>query len=149
MPLTAEQRQQLKETFDDIDKDKSGSLSQDELREVMNLFSRRRPSSRHVARVFKAADSDGDGAISFDEFVAAMEKVQLGQEEEWKIAFEAFDTDGSGSIEPKEFEEACKKIGIALSKTDIEVLMDEFDKDDNKRIDFKEFVELLQSLEAA
>jgi Ca2+-binding EF-hand superfamily protein len=149
MGLTAEQRQQLKETFDDIDTDKSGALSREELTRVMNMFSnRRKPSQRQVDRVFRAADVNGDGSISFEEFITAMEKVQLSQDEEWQAGFRAFDTDHSGSIEPKEFIEACKNLGITLCQTDIQVLMEEFDKDGDQKINFDEFAALLRSLDS-
>jgi calcium-dependent protein kinase len=149
MTLTEAQRAALRETFDDIDADKSGTLSKDELRKVIDLFAKKKaPSTKQFNRIFKAADTNGDGVISFDEFVAAMEQVQLSQEDELRLAFDAFDTDNSNTIEPKEFEQACGKLGIVLSKTDIEVLFDAYDLDTNQKIDFEEFKSLMQSLEA-
>jgi Ca2+-binding EF-hand superfamily protein len=147
MPLSQEERDRLKETFDDIDKDKNGSLDKGELENVMILFSKKKPSRRQIARIFKAADANGDGSISFDEFLAAIEKVQLSQEEEWKVGFDAFDDDNSGTIERHEFELACKKLGISLSKTDVDVLMEQYDKNNDNVIDFPEFCALIRSLE--
>jgi calcium-dependent protein kinase len=147
MALTPEQRDDLRETFDDIDTDKNGTLSKSEVKSVLNLFSRRKPSPRHLDNIFQAADADGDGVISFDEFVAGMDKVHLSQEEELKIQFEAFDSDGDGVIEPKEFEQACTKLHIVLTRTDVEVLLDEFDENHDKKIDFEEFKALVRSYE--
>jgi calcium-dependent protein kinase len=147
MVLTQQDRERLRETFDDIDKDKNGTLEMEELKAVMNLFSRKRPSTKQINRIFAAADTNGDGVISFEEFLAAIEKVQLSQEEEWRVGFDAFDADHSGTIERHEFELACKKLGISLSKTDVDVLMEQYDANGDNMIDFTEFCELIRSLE--
>jgi len=56
----------LREIFDEIDTDRSGSLSQSEIRRL--LGAEEMPSNDLVSHMLSQADTDGDGEISFQEF---------------------------------------------------------------------------------
>ena len=59
-----------------------------------------------VKSVFDAADTDGTGKLSFDEFAAAMKRLDLGlTEEQLQEVFDATDLDGSGKLNYAEFAE--------------------------------------------
>jgi Ca2+-binding EF-hand superfamily protein len=153
MTLTEEERTRLRQVFESFDTDGNGTLSKAELRQVIDLFvtppeSDTRPESdKQFNRVYKAADTNGDGVISLDEFIAAYERVHLGQEEDLLMNFRDYDLDGNGTIEPDELKKACVKMGIVLSQTDIDYLFDRFDKDKNHKIDFVEFKKLMRTFE--
>lgn len=62
---------EIKEAFDLIDQDKSGSLTKDEVREVMKAVFRENYNESLLDEVFNSADVSGDGKISYEEFVKA------------------------------------------------------------------------------
>jgi Ca2+-binding EF-hand superfamily protein len=56
--------------------------------------------SRQLKDMFKFSDSSGNGTLSFDEFVAAMVRLNfVGVPKEMEALFKAFDKDGSGMID--------------------------------------------------
>ena len=61
----------LKEAFDAIDTDRSGTLEESELTEAIK---RANPSATDetVKQLMKYADKDGDGSITFDEYCQIM-----------------------------------------------------------------------------
>ena len=62
----------LKYAFESFDKDHSGSLSPDEIREIFGLNSDDENTSKILAQIFKDVDINGDGMISYDEFKTMM-----------------------------------------------------------------------------
>jgi len=62
----------LKSAFDFFDKDHSGSLSPDEVREVLGLNEDNNSTNKIVEGIIKDVDVNGDGLISYDEFKAMM-----------------------------------------------------------------------------
>jgi calmodulin len=64
-----------------LDLDGSGEIEREELRKVLEGFSRagEHLSDDEIESLIKEADVDGDGQISFDEFVKVM---MAGEEEE-------------------------------------------------------------------
>ena len=64
----------LKYAFDYFDKDHSGSLSPDEIREVLGLNEENAKTNQIVADIVKDVDVNGDGQISYEEFKLMMQK---------------------------------------------------------------------------
>ena len=59
----------LREAFDAIDTDRSGQISSEEvLAAIRRGYGETNESDEAVATMIKAADSDGDGLISFEEY---------------------------------------------------------------------------------
>jgi len=76
-----EDSQTLRKAFEVLDLDGSGEIEREELRKVLEGFSRagEHLSDDEIESLIKEADVDGDGQISFDEFVKVM---MAGEEEE-------------------------------------------------------------------
>ena len=52
-----------------------------------------------LIELFNNLDKDGDGKISYNEFlVGALDKTKLLNEENLRIAFDVLDTDGDGTV---------------------------------------------------
>ena len=66
----------LKYAFEYFDKDHSGFLSRDEIKEVLGLYDDSHQSNKIVNDIFKEVDLNGDGQISFEEFKIMMESNQ-------------------------------------------------------------------------
>ena len=98
--------------------------------------------------LFRSIDSDGDGEISFTEFIsAASDKRALLTQNNLDAAFKTFDIDGNGKITKDELK-AVFVAGEASSATneDWESIIMEVDKDGNGEIDYQEFTEVMQAV---
>jgi calcium-dependent protein kinase len=62
----------LKLAFEYFDKDQSGNLSPDEIRDVLGLTGNNKKVENLINDIIKEIDSDGDGLISFEEFKKMM-----------------------------------------------------------------------------
>merc|ERR1712135_6078 len=98
------QKLELKEAFDEFDKDGSGTITTKELLPVLRSIGQN-PSEDEILSLVIEYDVNGDGTIDFDEFVEMMTKQNLenvDQTAEIKEAFKMFDRDGNGYIDMKE-----------------------------------------------
>lgn len=91
-------REMMKEVFDSVDNDKSGTINVSELGSIVQKMSAKPVSAKELAQMLSAVDADGSGEIDFEEFCKLMNSRVADPEEEIKAAFAAFDRDGSGSI---------------------------------------------------
>ncbi|GAA5932293.1 hypothetical protein JCM1841_005185 [Sporobolomyces salmonicolor] len=93
---------QLRAWFDAVDVDRSGQISQIELKQalLMNIF-----------------DTDMSGTIGFQEFAGLWQYVK-----EWQQVFRNFDRDRSGTIEGHELANALQTFGYSLSPQLIQIL---------------------------
>ena len=66
--LSEKQRGDLKATFDLFDKNADGEISSNELREVM-LTLGHNPTNKQMQEVIDEVDIDGNGSVSFEEFL--------------------------------------------------------------------------------
>jgi len=65
----------LQAAFKMFDKDGSGIISADEIKEVLQFGGSNTLSAQAVDAIIKQVDENGDGQISFEEFVAMMKKI--------------------------------------------------------------------------
>jgi len=65
----------LQAAFKMFDKDGSGIISADEIKEVLQFGGSNTLSAQAVDTIIKQVDENGDGQISFEEFVAMMKKI--------------------------------------------------------------------------
>jgi Ca2+-binding EF-hand superfamily protein len=144
--LSEAELQRLRATFDDFDKDGSGELDLSELREVLRAFLGPKVTERKILRIFKAADTDKSGAIDFQEFVDAMQRIRLDEYQEQKAIFDMLDLDHSGTLESNEFKQACQSLGLTLTDVEIDLLFETYDTNGDRVIDFEEFCQMLKSL---
>ena len=59
------------------------------------------------------------------------------------LAFSAFDLDGDGTITSAEIGDVMKKLGKHPTEEQLKAIVSEFDENNNGRIDFDEFCELM------
>lgn len=86
----------LKEMFKNIDKDNSGTITLDKLKNGLAKHGTEL-SDGEIQQLMEAADADGNGLIDYDEFVTATVHMnKLGREEHLYTTFQYFDKDNSG-----------------------------------------------------
>lgn len=91
-------------------------------------------------------DQDGNGCISFNEFVYLMTKNvhEDGDiEEEIREAFRVFDREGHGFITVPDLCQVLTTLGDKLTKEESEELISEADIDGDGNVNYEEFVTML------
>ncbi|XP_058105718.1 calcium-dependent protein kinase 1-like isoform X2 [Magnolia sinica] len=140
--LSEEEIAGLKEMFKMIDTDNSGQITFDELKAGLKSVGANLKESEIYA-LMEAADVDNSGTIDYGEFIAAtLHLNQIEREDHLFAAFSYFDKDGSGYITPDELQQACEEFGI--EDVQLEEMIREVDQDNDGRIDYNEFVEMMQ-----
>lgn len=71
----------LRAAFAMFDKDNSGTISAEEIRQVLCFGSANALSVEAVDAIIKQVDENGDGDIQFDEFVTMMQGLEQAQAE--------------------------------------------------------------------
>ncbi|KAM7265576.1 hypothetical protein ACFE04_003259 [Oxalis oulophora] len=140
--LSEEEIAGLKEMFKMIDADNSGQITFEELKDGLKRFGANLNESE-IYDLMHAADVDNSGTIDYGEFIAATLHVNKVQREDHLFAaFSYFDKDGSGYITQDELQQACEEFGIEDCK--LEDMISEIDQDNDGRIDYNEFVAMMQ-----
>ena len=93
----------LEKIFYDIDVDKDGTISKDELTKQLSIEMTVDQAEAQAKKMMDCLDNDGSGQIDYTEFLqAAINKQSLLTRENIRKAFYYFDKDGSGIIERDE-----------------------------------------------
>ncbi|MBA0631316.1 hypothetical protein Godav_000199 [Gossypium davidsonii] len=140
--LSEEEIAGLKEMFKMIDTDNSGQITFEELKAGLKRVGANLKESE-IYDLMQAADVDNSGTIDYGEFVAAtLHLNKIEREDHLFAAFSYFDKDGSGYITPDELQQACEEFGIEDVR--LEEMIHEVDQDNDGRIDYNEFVAMMQ-----
>nr|CAN67710.1 hypothetical protein VITISV_040687 [Vitis vinifera] len=129
--LSEEEIAGLKEMFKMIDTDNSGQITFEELKAGLKRVGANLKESE-IYDLMHAADVDNNGTIDYGEFIAAtlhLNKVE--REDHLFAAFSYFDKDGT-----------CEEFG--LEDVRLEEMIREVDQDNDGRIDYNEFVAMMQ-----
>ncbi|KAG5526915.1 hypothetical protein RHGRI_032987 [Rhododendron griersonianum] len=140
--LSEEEIAGLREMFKAMDTDNSGAITFDELKAGLRRYGSTLKDIE-IRDLMDAADVDNSGTIDYGEFVAATVHLnKLEREEHLVAAFQYFDKDGSGYITVDELQQAC----VEHNMTDVflEDIIREVDQDNDGRIDYQEFVAMMQ-----
>ncbi|XP_042016192.1 calcium-dependent protein kinase 20-like [Salvia splendens] len=140
--LSEEEIAGLKEMFKMIDVDNSGHITLEELKKGLSRVGANLKDSE-IENLMQAADFDNSGTIDYREFVAAMLHLNKVQKDDHiHAAFSYFDKDGSGYITRDELQQVCEQFGI--EDVHLDDIIREVDKDNDGRIDYSEFVSMMQ-----
>ncbi|KAK1364792.1 Calcium-dependent protein kinase [Heracleum sosnowskyi] len=142
--LSEEDIKGLNVMFTNMDTDKSGTITYEELKSGLARLGSNL-SETEVKQLMEAADVDGNGTIDYIEFITAtMHRHKLERDEHLFKAFQYFDKDNSGFITRDELESAMKKYGMGDEATIKEIIL-EVDTDNDGRINYEEFCAMMRS----
>ncbi|GJP38364.1 hypothetical protein CLOM_g22811 [Closterium sp. NIES-68] len=139
--LTEEEILGMREIFNQIDMDQSGSLSLDEMRRGLQKMGAKM-NEGELRELYSAMDINDSDSISVNEFFAATLGLnRMIKEENLHQAFQYFDKDGSGFITRDELSQVCEEFGIGPEN--VEEMMQEVDVNKDDCIDYNEFVTMM------
>ncbi|XP_071734146.1 calcium-dependent protein kinase 29-like isoform X2 [Rutidosis leptorrhynchoides] len=133
----------LKQMFNNIDTDRSGSITYEELKTGLSKLGSRL-SEPEIQQLMEAADVDKNGTIDYIEFITAtMHRHKLDREENLHRAFQFFDKDNSGFITRDELKHSMTEYGMGDEAT-IDEVLDDVDTDKDGKINYEEFVAMMR-----
>merc|ERR1711990_616261 len=137
--LTQDQVEEIKEAFDLFDTDGSGSIDVNELKVAMKALGMD-AKSEEIRKLIN--DSDSDGTIDFDEFLAMMTARKQGEDtrEDLLKVFKLFDDDKTGTISFKNLKRVCQELGENMTDDELKEMMDWADKDGDGVLNEDEFI---------
>jgi Ca2+-binding EF-hand superfamily protein len=138
--LTAQQLQEMRQSFDIIDRDGDGFINIDDL---SNLFAALGSdlSQAQIEAMLKENDVDGSEKIDFPGFLAIMvrDTKQSDVDDELREAFRTLDADSDGFITLVELKKFLTQLGFNISNDVVKRLISEADRNRDNKLDFAEF----------
>ncbi|KAK7841608.1 calcium-dependent protein kinase 29 [Quercus suber] len=144
--LEEEEIKGLKQMFNNMDTDKSGTITLEELKIGLTRLGSKLTETE-IKQLMDAADVDKNGTIDYSEFITAtMHRHKLEREEHLYKAFKYFDQDDSGFITREELRKAMTQYGMGDEAT-IDEVIEDVDTDKDGRINYDEFVAMMRKPE--
>ena len=104
-----------------------------------------KPTEDELHEMIRNVDTNANGAIDFNEFIAMMVKRGPNTEDDVAHAFKVFDRDGDGLISADEIRETMNNLGEDLTEAEVKAMIAEADIDGDGLIDFTEFSKLMKN----
>ncbi|KAL2895315.1 Calcium-dependent protein kinase 29 [Bienertia sinuspersici] len=141
--LSDEEIKGLKEMFNNMDSDRSGTITLEELKHGLARLGSRLTESE-IKQLMEAADVDKSGTIDYMEFITAtMHRHRLDKEENLYNTFQYFDKDNSGYITRDELKQVMTEFGMGDDAT-IDEILNDVDTNKDGRINYEEFVAMMK-----
>jgi Ca2+-binding EF-hand superfamily protein len=137
---TLEEILELKEAFDLIDLDSSGSIELQEFKKMITDFGLEAKNSA-IFELISEIDSDNSGKIEFPEFLSLITGDSSNENSKVEIqkVFNIFDKEKTGFISFKDLRELVDDIGLQLSDATLKRLIEKGDSDSDKLVTFDDF----------
>uniref|UniRef100_A0A8C9R522 Calcium binding protein 5b n=1 Tax=Scleropages formosus TaxID=113540 RepID=A0A8C9R522_SCLFO len=140
---------ELREAFQEFDKDKDGLISCKDLGNLMRTMGFM-PTEMELIELSQNINMNLGGRVDFEDFVELMAPKLLAETagmiglKELKDAFKEFDMDGDGAITTEELRLAMNKLlGEQMSRREIDDVVREVDNNKDGTVDFEEFVKMM------
>lgn len=140
MPNQAE----MKLVFDKFDSNKDGKISRHEYKAILTSLGKGTVAGE-VSKIFQVVDLDGDGFISFEEFMEAHKKGGGIRTMDIQSAFRTYDLNDDGKISPEEVMEVLRRLGEHCSLDDCRRMVRAIDTDGDGMVDMGEFMTMMTS----
>ncbi|XP_027940259.1 calcium-dependent protein kinase 29-like isoform X1 [Vigna unguiculata] len=141
--LSEEEIKGLKQMFNNMDTDRSGTITYEELKSGLTKLGSKL-SEYEIKQLMEAADVDKSGTIDYQEFITAtINRHKLEKEENLFKAFQYFDKDNSGYITREELRQALTEYQMGDEAT-IDEVIDDVDTDNDGKINYQEFVAMMR-----
>lgn len=131
--------------FREIDRDGSGFLDVQEIKEMALRLGQPLPDDR-IKDIFQDMDKNGDGKIQADEFMEwfSAEETKQGIKnyfhQKTLQIFKEIDADNSGYLDEQELTDISLQLGQNFPKKKIKAIFNEMDINKNGRVEIEEFI---------
>lgn len=143
--LSEDQIADYKRAFDLFDPDRDGTITTLELGTVMRVIGQN-PTEAELQDMVNEVDEDGNGTIEFNEFVKMMSSKSAGNAKDVsREAFDVFDPEKKGYITGPGLKKVMMDLGEELNDEEVEEMMRKVDLNGDGRIDFSEFLWMIEA----
>ncbi|EDO45947.1 predicted protein [Nematostella vectensis] len=122
--------------FQRVDKDRSGSISSNELQQALSNGTWTPFNPETVRLMIGMFDRDNNGTINFQEFSSLWKYIT-----DWQTTFRNYDRDSSGTIDKNELQNALTSFGYRLSDKFYSILIKKFDRSGRGVVNFDDFIQ--------
>ncbi|KAF7659516.1 hypothetical protein LDENG_00295950 [Lucifuga dentata] len=147
--LAEDEIDELREAFNEFDKDKDGLISCKDLGNLMRAMGYM-PTEMELIELSQNINMNLGGRVDFEDFVELMAPKLLAETagmigmKELRDAFKEFDIDGDGAITTEELRLAMNKLmGDHMNRQEIDDIVKEADDNGDGTVDFEEFVRMM------
>ncbi|CAH8540891.1 unnamed protein product [Schistosoma bovis] len=138
--LSDTDRERIGKLFSDLDIDKDGRISVNELSRVIKGSKDESDTKNKTAKkIMTKGDMDRDETLTFQEFLSYIHDTET----HLKLAFKEIDQNSDDRIDASEIQSAMKRLGANVSEADAQKLLKRIDKDGSLDIDYKEWRDFL------
>ena len=131
----------LKEIFENLDINKDGTLTLDEMKKGLEKLKDKNVDI-DVKSIFKGIDTDSSGRIDYTEFLASsINQKEFLRQERLNEAFKMLDKKGTGKISKEEIKKALKLDNV--NEKTIELYIQKYDLNGDGNIDYNEFLNMM------
>ena len=134
------QLHEFREAFNLFDRDRSGNIDIDELRQLIEWVGQD-TTEEELKEMMLLADGDNSGRIEFWEFATLMahKMGDTNPEKTLHAAFQVFDANGDGTISAGELRGVMREMGEPLTESDIDNVLAGIDRNGDGKVDYEEF----------
>lgn len=137
----------MRRMFSLMDRDGSGKISKDELRDLLHSQGHY-PSDAELETMMGEIDADHSGEIDFDEFVSycarqRMSRTVSQESKEIQDAFSYFDKNGDGFVTAVEIRQVMSELGRDISEEQAEQMIADVDKEGSGRVTYQRFKSMM------
>ena len=145
--INTKEREKYYEIYKMFDINKKGSFGVKELIERMNFYGMN-PNEQEALEMILVIDNDGNGRVSFEEFLDVFIKRLKDTSEaqrELREAFKVFDRQSNGFLSKEEFRKAMTELGDKLNEEEVEEMIREVSSEMSEDINYEEFITIMTS----
>ncbi|XP_053129275.1 uncharacterized protein LOC128335291 [Hemicordylus capensis] len=145
LELSADQKQQMRDAFDLLDADGTGTIDVKDLKVSIRALGFE-PSKDELRKIMLNVDKEGSGKIGFDAFYSVMthKMSELDPKDEILKAFKLFEDHKSGKISFSDLKRIAMEIGESLTDEELQEMIDEADVDGDGEVNEQEFLRIMK-----
>jgi Ca2+-binding EF-hand superfamily protein len=137
----------MRETFNLIDKEKTGKLSLEQLMRAFDESGMEKVKDK-VSDIMNKMDYRKEGKINYTEFLAAsINSHEVTKKSNLQFAFHYFDTDGTGFITSENLQEVFQREGRSIDIDEINKMLTDADLSKTGKISWEDFYKLMKHIE--
>ncbi|XP_013926337.1 PREDICTED: centrin-2-like [Thamnophis sirtalis] len=145
LELSAAHKEQMREAFDLLDADGTGTIDVRDLKVSIRALGFD-PTKEELRRVVAEVDKEGAGKIGFDAFysVMAQKMSEIDSKEDILKAFKLFVDKDSGRIAFKNLKQIAAEIGEKLTDEELQEMINEADLNGDGEVTEQEFLKVMK-----